>query len=295
MVDRSFAFFTGLFILLLGAGVIATWLWLSGRHVAREPYMVVTQQSVSGLSAQSQVLFRGIPAGQVHSIRLDPDDLRNILIRIQVDETIPITHGTYATLRLQGFTGLSQLELEDSGEDPTLLPTRPDKPSRIPMRPSIADKFMDSSEAVLRNTEQLLSQLNILFKEINEAPLQKILANTEIATMQLNEVLKTLPPLTTDTHRTLTDIDELVSQLKILSRSFTKAIAKTEQLAETGQAVGKELAHSTFPRTNTALEQLTRTTEEIQSLVRSLQKSPQSLLRGRQPPPPGPGEAGYRN
>jgi phospholipid/cholesterol/gamma-HCH transport system substrate-binding protein len=87
----------------------------------------------------------------------------------------------------------------------------------------------------------------------------------------------------------------LVSQLQILSRSFIKVITKAEQLTETGQAVGKELIHSTFPRTNTALEQLTQTTEEIRSLVRHLQQSPQSLLRGRQPPPPGPGEAGYRD
>jgi phospholipid/cholesterol/gamma-HCH transport system substrate-binding protein len=295
MVDRAFALFTGLFILFLGAGAVAAWLWLSDRHVAREPYMVVTQQSVSGLSPQSQVLFRGIPAGQTHSIRIDPDDSRNILIKIHVDQTIPITHGTYASLRLQGFTGLSQLELDDSGADPTPLPTHPNKPGRIPMRPSFPDKFMNSSEVILSNTEQLLSQLNIFIKEINQAPIQQILTNTETVTIQLNRVLDTLPKLSTGAQQTLTGIDELVSQLQILSRSFIKVITKTEQLTETGQAVGKELIHSTFPRTNTALEQLTQTTEEIRSLVRHLQQSPQSLLRGRQPPPPGPGEAGYRD
>lgn len=293
MVSRSFALFTGLFIILLGLGTIATWVWLSGRHVARQPYVVVTQQSVSGLKPQSPVLFRGISAGRVQSIRLDPNNIRNILVKIQVNQNFPITQGTYATLHLQGFTGLTQLELEDSGEDPTPLPTSPDKPSRIPMWPSLMNQLTDRSQAVIVHVEQLLGQLNILFKEINQAPLQQILTNTETATAQLNEVLETLPALSMDTRQTLLGIDNLVSQLNTLTSSLNELAVKANQLSATGQTAGEKLIHSTFPRINATLEQWTRMTKEMQNLLRTLQENPQSLLMGRQSPPPGPGETAY--
>ena len=40
------------------------------------------QGSVSGLNTQAQVRFRGIRAGKVQDIELDPKDPRNILITI---------------------------------------------------------------------------------------------------------------------------------------------------------------------------------------------------------------------
>lgn len=302
MENRAYALITGLFVIALGIAVVAGWVWLSGYGDERNPYVVVSKDTVSGLAPQSTVSFRGVPVGQVESIGFDPAHFPTVLIRIRVDRDIPVTHGTYARLRIQGLTGLTQIELDATEDNPAPLPTSPDDPGRIPMRPSLINKLTDVGRDMLPNINQLTVSLNKLLDETNRTHIRKILANTEVAAAQLVELetqmktaLETLPALSTDARQTLNRIDTLVARLDGLSGALEKLALNANQLSLTGQTAGEKFIHSTLPRVNTVLDQLTQTTKEIQHLTHHLRKNPQSLLMGRRRPPPGPGEAGYQD
>ena len=59
--------------------------------------------------------YRGVTVGKVENIRLDPEKLQTILIRIAVDRDLPLTKNAYAQLGYQGLTGLAFVQLNDDG------------------------------------------------------------------------------------------------------------------------------------------------------------------------------------
>lgn len=84
MENRAHALAAGIFVLLLGLCVaLAAW-WFAGKRESSREILLVTQRNVTGLNPQSQVRFRGIRAGKVVDIALDPQDRRSILVRISV-------------------------------------------------------------------------------------------------------------------------------------------------------------------------------------------------------------------
>ena len=301
MENRAYAFSTGLFMIALSSAAIAAWMWLGNRHVEHQPYVVVSRDAVSGLSAQASVFFRGVPAGSVEAIRFDRADLRNIIIKIRVDQDIPITHGTYATLRRQGLTGISQIELHDSGESSQPLLTTADDTGRIPMKPSLVDELTDSGRDVIRNLNNLTVALTLLLNDTNRTHIQNILANAEIASAELvklerntNDTLKDFRQVIANAGNTLRHIDELVSDLEEFPAALTRLARNANRLTVTGQTAGDQLNRITPPKMNATLDQLTRTTADLQDFTRSLRKAPQSLLIGHRHPAPGPGEVGYK-
>ncbi|WP_347555231.1 MlaD family protein [Robbsia sp. KACC 23696] len=117
MENKSHAFATGLFTILLGAAIIVTLLWLRRDTTERVPYDVVTHGAVTGLAANAPVRYRGLLVGRVQRIGFDPSGNGDIDIRIMVDAKTPITHATEASLGLQGVTGLAFVQLSERSDD----------------------------------------------------------------------------------------------------------------------------------------------------------------------------------
>ncbi|MCI0734097.1 MAG: MlaD family protein [Methylococcaceae bacterium] len=157
MGKETYALLTGLFVLTLGSALVAASIWLGHYGEERDVYLVVTQSSVSGLNPESTVLYRGVQVGKVSAISFDPMNSRNILVRIEVDKGLPITLGTYAMLRVQGLTGLAQIELGDSGENQQPLLTNNANPAQIPLQPSLIDKLADSGGNILLGSQELIA------------------------------------------------------------------------------------------------------------------------------------------
>ena len=75
---------------------------------------LVTRSTVNGLGPQADVKYRGPDVGKVVSIKFDPEVSGQIIVRISVDHDTPITGTTYATLGLQGVTGVAYVQLDDT-------------------------------------------------------------------------------------------------------------------------------------------------------------------------------------
>ena len=134
------ALITGLFLIIFVAAVTAIIYWIGHFERERNVYVVSTRASVSGLNPESTVFYRGIAVGKVIKIMFDPNDTGIILVPIEVDKDIVFTKGVFATLRLKGVTGLTQIQLEDSGTIPAVLPPGDNPLTRIPLVPSLTDK-----------------------------------------------------------------------------------------------------------------------------------------------------------
>lgn len=296
MNNRAYALMTGVFVLLLAAAVVFVGVWMSGSHKQTRPYIVVTTGNVEGLQPQSTVNFRGIAAGTVAKIRIDPSDARNILIYLDINQDIPLTRATYATLKLQGITGLSQLTLDNS---PGPLATQPlvtnsQSPARIPMRPSLIDQLGSSGLQLASQLDQLTRALNALFDTDSRAHIKRLLAQADASTAlllklerDLEATARLLPALNAHTEKTLAEVARAADNVSTLSHNL-------ERLTDTGQAVGGELADRTVPQLNAALAQINQAAADMRRLADSLRRDPQQLLLGPKRPAPGPGEPGYK-
>jgi phospholipid/cholesterol/gamma-HCH transport system substrate-binding protein len=301
MGKNNHALMTGLFLVALITATVVVIYWIGHFERERDLYVISTRQSVSGLNPESTVFYRGIAVGKVRKIQFDPKDFGTILVPIEVDKDITLTKGVYATLRLKGVTGLTQIELQDDGKVQEVLPPGNDPMTRIPLVPSLTDKLMLSGEDLLKKAEQIMDRLNSLLNEENEKNISEILDNFNTLTakfsdlqMAVDKALAGVPALSADAQKTLTHINALTDDLKLLTRNVQTLSNKAESLADKGQTTGDLLLQTTLPKINDLLSELQSTTTQVKRVATMLENNPQSLLLGPAEPEPGPGEPGYK-
>jgi phospholipid/cholesterol/gamma-HCH transport system substrate-binding protein len=301
MGRENHALITGLFLIALVTATTAIVFWLGTMNQERNHYVISTRASVSGLNPESTVFYRGIAVGKVLKIQFDPEDSGNILVPIEVDKNIVLSKGVYATLRLKGVTGLTQIQLEDSGTMTEPLEPGDNPTSRIPLEPSMTDKLMSSGEELLHKADHLMQRLSALLNDENEKNIGGILSNMKTLTGKLSELQKSVdkalagvPALSTGAQQTLSNIDTLTSELQDLTREVQNLSIKAGSLVDSGKTSGDTLANTTIPKVNKLLTELQSTAQQVKRVATMLEHDPQELLLGPSHQDSGPGEPGYK-
>lgn len=328
MENRAYALAAGLFTLLLGIGVAATALWFSGKTITTNNYVLVSRYAVTGLNLQAPVRYRGVAVGKVVSIDFDPHEPRSILVGITAKTGTPLTKGTYAQLGSQGVTGLSYVILDDDGSKPEPLTAEGDKPARIEVRPSFIDSVSASGQEMINNFNQVAKRVNMLLSEENQRQLASTLRNLdrasgkvaalaaslepaakalapavkaiepavkaiEPAVKAIEPAMKALPALAADAGAAFRRADTLFANLNQRVESFERAAKSAEHFSIQGVAVSEAMLDESLPRLNALLEDLQRSSRALERLLNEVSDQPQSIVFGRNPPPPGPGEPGF--
>ncbi|HEY8160025.1 MAG TPA: MlaD family protein [Methylobacter sp.] len=292
---------TGLFLITLIIASTAIIFWIGTMNQERNLYVISTRKSVSGLNPESTVFYRGIAVGKVLKVQFDPLDSGNILVPIEIDKNIVLSKGVYATLRLKGVTGLTQIQLEDSGAIPEPLPPGDEPLSRIPLEPSMTDKLMSSGEELLHKADHLMQRLSVILNDENEKNIGGILSNLKTLTDKLSDLQKSVdkalagvPALSTSARTTLTNIDSLTKELQGLSREVQDLSVKAGSLVDSGKTSGDTLTQTTLPKVNKLLTELQSTTQQVKRVATMLEHDPQELLLGPSQRDSGPGEPDYK-
>src|SRR4029077_1469590 len=103
----------GLFVVVLTTALIWGTLWLSAGGAPGEFdfYTTYMNESVSGLSPDAALTYRGVNVGKVREITIDPNNPNRVRLLLQVKHGVPIKQDTEATLAMQGLTGLATIDL----------------------------------------------------------------------------------------------------------------------------------------------------------------------------------------
>ena len=295
MENRAHALAAGLFVIFLSAAVAAVAMWFSGGTATRDKYLLVSEFPITGLNPQAVVRYRGVSVGKVENIRLDPKDSHAILIRIAVDRDLPLTKNAYAQLGYQGLTGLAFVQLNDDGKQAERLQTDPDNPAQIPFRPSALDSIAESGQRLLSNANGLAERLNLLLGDQNQVRFSNILENTEGLTGSLRRTaselkpgLKSLPGLAADASSVLKRTDQLVIDLNQITAKINQEGGAVDSMSHTAGELTE-----TMHKLREATEGVVRNSRSVDRVLMQLEEQPRSLLFGRSPPPPGPGEDGF--
>ncbi|NJD07642.1 MAG: MCE family protein [Methylococcaceae bacterium] len=294
MGRETYAILTGAFLLVLGAVAVGVTIWLGHYNEERDVYLVVSPLPVSGLNPESNVYYRGVEIGKVKDIRFETRNGRNILARIEVTPNAPINLSTYAMLRVQPLTGLAQIELNDADQTSERLPTSAAQPARIPLRPSLVDRFTESGQDILQQSQELATKLNALLTEQNRRRVEHLVEGLDAFVQRLDRTVAELPVVRSDLRKTLGHIDDLAADMKRTSESIRKLAEATQGLAASGRQAGDTLSATSLPQLNALLTDLTVTTGHVRRLAAMLESDPQAVLLGPPPPPSGPGEPGFK-
>ncbi|MGE5492056.1 MAG: MlaD family protein [Actinomycetota bacterium] len=303
MENKSHAFMAGLFVILLGLAVVAAVYWFGGQKEVTREYIVVTQDNVTGLNPQAQVRYRGIRVGKVSDIRLDPKDIRNILITIDVSKDVPVTRGTTAKIGYQGVTGLGHILLEETGEDMTPLTEGPDgEPPRIAMESSLLQELAESGKDVINDARELMASAKDLLNEGNRKKFSAILSNLEKTSGQVQPTVENLNATLAQVRKLLND--DTVRKISRAAGEAGPLLAETRTLVARLQTTADKLdvaigepsaggAASLMPRLNEMAADISITARQLNRVLKMIEDSPQSLVFGAPAIPPGPGEPGF--
>ncbi len=332
MENKAHAFAAGLFVLVVTALLVALAAWLTRDTGVRRVYEISSPESVNGLQPQAAVRYRGVAVGKVTSIGFDPKMAGNVLVRIAVDDSAPVTQSTFATLGFQGVTGLAFVQLDDSGASKVALVSGNDEPARIPMHPSLLSKLSDQGVAILTQLEQTSQRINLLLSPDNQKQLmatvsgigqaagsaQQLSTKVQQLSGTFETVLKaqlgpervSIPQFVTEATGTFKalqknsdGIDQTAAEFKKTASELTRVAERLnaqggviDRLADGAvavTAVGQSFSSATLPRLNRTSEEAARTARQVSRTVSAVSDNPQSLIFGNGLAAPGPGEPGF--
>ena len=294
----------GAFVVLFGAVLIVIVLWLvrGGPQRTYRSYYAYFGESVSGVTEDSVVRYKGINVGRVRNMRLDPENPERVRLVLDIAEGTPIKEDTVASLATQGLTGLAFVELGGGTRDSPPLTPPPGQPYPvIKIKPSLP--LDQAASTLMTSLNEIASSLKDLTDKESRDSIRKTMVNLAELTAALKQREKELDKLFSSTDRTLENTREATEKLPALVSRVTETAAAVEnmaqQIARTGKSVDSLVAGSqqdvqrftnaTLSEAGLLIAELRQLTERLQRLAQQVEQNPRSLLFGRRPAP-GPGE-----
>jgi phospholipid/cholesterol/gamma-HCH transport system substrate-binding protein len=332
MENKSHALAAGLFVIAVAAMLLGLTAWLTTDQRQGDIYEMSTSESVTGLSEQAAVRFRGINVGKVVRIGFDPEHRENVLVRIDIDKGLPLTTGTYATLGYQGVTGLAFVQLDNEGNATTPLVTDNANPTRIPLRPGLLSQFADQGTFLLQQAKNISERISELLSPKNQQAIMNTVDSIgqsaekigeasqriqAIMDAQLGPERTSIPNLVAETQATMKTLQSSATEINATARAATETAQSITQLASdlskpggTLEQLGnasQALADSAKAVNSTVLPSVarasasagrtadaaTRAAQRADQVLDSIKDNPQSLIFGGGEVPPGPGEPGF--
>jgi phospholipid/cholesterol/gamma-HCH transport system substrate-binding protein len=226
MEIRASYVIVGAVVLALLAGLAAFSLWLVEAGVDRDVarYEIAFAGSVSGLQEGGQVLYRGIPVGRVADIRIDPDNVENVLVAVEIDRATPIKEDTVAALEFQGLTGLAYVQLRGGTQESARLDPDAAAPPRIPSRRSALERVFESTPELLVQALAVVDRLSLLLADENLEAIAGTLQHVERFTAvlaarsaEVDAVLTGAAGMTEEVRKTSVEVRQLAADLRQLT------------------------------------------------------------------------------
>ena len=276
-------------------------------------YQILFHESVIGLSEGSPVLYNGVSVGRVTDLDLNPEDVRQVIVTVDIEAEVPIHEDTVAAIRLTGVTGTAAIQLSGGSPESPLLPTDSDRPPRIQSVSSPLSRLLESSEGIIVTASQVLNQLEILFSDANiervdatlssleqltdslarpDGKLHRLLDNLATASASLPELMARSNGIAESFGETLTAVDEgVIQDLPELKERLRGALVNLESLTArldiiiaSNQDELSRIGGTGVRQVMGGVEEVRGLVRELSGLVRQMKSNPARFLLGGERP-----------
>jgi phospholipid/cholesterol/gamma-HCH transport system substrate-binding protein len=303
----------GLFVLVLGAGLIAGALWLaSGGAVQKryDLYLAIADESVAGLNLNAPVKYSGVDVGKVREIGLDPSNPQRVNLLFAIERGTPIKQDTVAVLKTQGLTGIAYVELSGGARDsPPLLATAAGGYPVIRTKPSLSARLENVLTNVLAKLDSTSNNINAILSDENRAAFKGALADIAAVARTVAARKDTLDAGIANAARTFENTSRISAQagpvIDRIGRSADAIEKMGNEVARTSASAGKTVdsvgadvkrfTAETLPELERLLGELSVLSTSLRRLSEQTERDPRGLLFGRKAVPEGPGEPGTQS
>ena len=137
-------------------------------------YIEFVDYPVSGLQVGGTVNYQGIKVGRVEDIKIDPDNVLKVQVRINIEPGTPIKDDTEAVLSLIGITGLKAVEIRGgTNEARTIKPG-----GNIKAGSTMIDDISERAISIAEKIDLIAANINEITNEQKRENLAKILQET---------------------------------------------------------------------------------------------------------------------
>ncbi|MCR2100758.1 MlaD family protein [Campylobacter upsaliensis] len=294
MENKASYFWVGIFIFGVFFASLIFILWLGGysEEESFEYYEIHTQESVAGLGLKAPVRLLGVEVGSVENISIYTKQNLEVNILIKVKKETPIKEDTFATLQLQGITGLKFIQLQGGSVNSKKL-TSDDGYPVIAFRESFLATIDRQGERIfsliktaddkskkllsdenLQNIEMLLKNLAQLSENLN--------ANSKALSKNLNEASKNVALMAKEVQLSAKNLRQTLQNVDESSKAFTLLMQKGTRKIDSYDELRDALLED--------LELLKIWLLESNKAIKNLQRSPSDLIFKKTQPKLGPGE-----
>ena len=280
-------------------------LWLSRTEFSQvfAPYYIFFKGSVAGLSKGSAVQYNGIPVGRVTDIRVDPDNIAQIQVTVEIDTNlVTIKSDARAFLDTNILSGVSTVQIRGGTQAARDLEAKPGH--RYPVIEPERSELEEVKASLPELTGELkaaAAKLNALLNEQNRQAVADSLQNVRTLTAALADhsqdfgaildnanaamvELKTLLQhvdqsyaghggLKDQISQTLKDYDKLAANLTDTSRQLQL------MLGEARPGI-RNFSQQTLPAVDDLVSDAQQLAANLTRLVEQLERDPTRLLFG---------------
>lgn len=296
----------GAFTLIFISLFVGILLWLYGYKANEkyDTYLILTSQSVNGLSQGSPVKYKGVDVGSVEKIDIDPKNPNIVRIFVSIKHNIPIKEDTKAVISPQGLTGLSFIDLTGGSKNSPLLKDVDDrKYPVIKYQPSEIQQISQALPNILSEANTLIINMNKLFSKENRKNISLLLVNLNNNSKELNSDLKTLHTIlknsnntiltiqntTKNANNTIESFNVLAKSLKQDADNLSKLTANLNDLINKNKEGITNFTHQDIPKIEKLIHDIDITTHSANALINELNENPSYIIYGK-PKTPSPTE-----
>ena len=300
----------GLFVLVLGATLVAGVLWLASGGALQKTYdlyLAIEDESVAGLNLNAPVKYNGVDVGKVREITLDPGNPERVNLLFAIERGTPIKEDTVAVLKTQGLTGIAYVELSGGARDSAPLRATAGNPYPvIRTKPSLAARLENVLTSVLAKLDSTTNNINAILSDENRAAFKSALADIAAVTRTVAARKDTLDAGIANAARTFENTSRISAQagpvIDRIGRGADAVEKMGDEVARTSTSAGKTVnsvgadvkrfTAETLPELERLLGELSVLATSLRRLSEQTERDPRGLLFGRKAVPEGPGEPG---
>lgn len=290
----------GTFVVALLAGIVVMALWLARIEFNRDfaLYDIYFTGSVIGLGQGSAVSYNGIQIGRVTEIRVDPQNLQQVRVTIEVNQPALIKTDVVASLESQGLTGVAYVELSGgSREAPELEARAGERYPVIASHPSRLQSLVASAPEALAHLIEVADRVAAILDDRNRGAIADILDNarrvTEAAaarTGDIETVLGDTAAAAREMRNTLAAANETLAELRQMIgtkggdarttlQSLDEASHKLEKLLADTDALVQENRGPLRDFSQRGLNELSQLMVDARTLVAGLNRLTDEIQR----------------
>jgi phospholipid/cholesterol/gamma-HCH transport system substrate-binding protein len=234
METRAHYVAVGIFVLSAISLVFIAVLYLSHFRFGEEleRYYIFFRGSVAGLNKGSQVQYNGISIGRVIAIRVDPNNLEQVEVTVEINTGIvEIKSDARAYLDTNLLNGIATIEIRGGTREAKPLEPKPGhKYAEIPPGQSEFEEVKASLPELVTDLKRAADNVNALLGKENREAFAATLQNVRAATGNLVAPSRKLDEVVDNANKSVVQLDTLLADI---DRSYIGKGGLKSQAAQT--------------------------------------------------------------